>query len=64
MGCPSHEPEMQAKEHGEAMEVAANQRGEERLGALFCPSRLLARQACLRSETQSERSKPLALPAC
>jgi hypothetical protein len=29
MGRLSHELEMQEQEHGEAIEVAANQRGEE-----------------------------------
>jgi hypothetical protein len=64
MGRLSHELEMQEQEHGEAIEVAVNQRGEERLPALFCPSRPLAWLTRLRSETWSKRSKSLALPAC
>ena len=58
------ELETQEQEHGGAMEVAANQRGEEWLPAVFCPSRHLACRTHWRSETGSERSKSLALPAC
>lgn len=63
MGRPSHELVMQEQEHREAIEVAANQRGEEQLPAPLCPSRPLACLTHLRSETWSERSTPPALPA-